>query len=669
MKHIHRVLKPFLTADLLSRHPGEFASHDHTFRIANRTLGDATAYSFMLGENHTIFWHGAVRTTSWDELVPALKALQRRFERLGVSGMLKYWYDDLCCSGKVESKLHEHVVVDIFPGVDRCPRKDGFHAVQLVTQTFNAGTGEVDVRARDVGATLRPIHEPDLKKATQHLMKSEGLAEMEARREAQKRYRGTGILRTYGPQPKQLLPAWEQLIDRMRSDREAKGSSSYVRTEYGPLKGTIEQCQSMRACIQKGCYSDPVTKVKRMYIATRAHSDCKQLHYRVKKSESVKNETVHKGANRLVQDISRMGEDMLDIRIDFFVLLHNLKADAREGSIDGISLGLPHQQLFIHKSALSLLESSPFPLAASRSAHAGDGGISESSDQYEHHGFGYWRHVAELERNARAEEARSRLAVDSGSGLPLAHAAAPKKSAGKRATKARKGKTQNLLNNTPVKPSTPHEVELMLKVVAQADMPQAKKARGNRKLSVWDIASNLYREAFHQNCALPAGERLLIRSSTTAEYLEQSYQDMAKEHRSFLAHAEQTAMIAAPGDAGASTDAPGARAGEESAGNCEGGGGGNAEGEAKARAPKGRAKWRVEIEGGRALSLSDVNTLGIKPLTAFLRAMGETVKRDDARSVERLRELARNALRDRGLSVWTVEIGKGVQAGVQGDAV
>ena len=144
-----------------------------------------------------------------------------------------------------------------------------------MTQTFNAGTGEVDVRARDVGATLRPIHEPDLKKATQHLMKSEGLAEMEARREAQKRYRGTGILRTYGPQPKQLLPAWEQLIDRMRSDREAKGSSSYVRTEYGPLKGTIEQCQSMRACIQKGCYSDPVTKVKRMYIATRAHSDCK----------------------------------------------------------------------------------------------------------------------------------------------------------------------------------------------------------------------------------------------------------------------------------------------------------------------------------------------------------------------------------------------------------
>ena len=46
-----------LTANLLVRHPGEFASHDHTFespidRSAKRLL------LFMIGEDHAIFWHG-----------------------------------------------------------------------------------------------------------------------------------------------------------------------------------------------------------------------------------------------------------------------------------------------------------------------------------------------------------------------------------------------------------------------------------------------------------------------------------------------------------------------------------------------------------------------------------------------------------------------------------
>ena len=69
---------------------------------------------------------------------------------------------------------------------------------------------------------------------------------------------------------------------------------------------------------------------------------------RIKKSESVKNEYVHKGANRLVHDISRSGEDQLDIRTDFFVLYHNRKADKKLGRVDGATVGLPHEMAFFN---------------------------------------------------------------------------------------------------------------------------------------------------------------------------------------------------------------------------------------------------------------------------------------------------------------------------------
>ena len=131
MKHIHKQLKPFITADLLTREPGEFASTDHTFRLAMRSMGDATAYVFFMGEDHTIFWHGAVESKSWEDLRLTLETCERRFKRMGVSGKLKYWWDDNCCSGKCKEKLDEHIVVFIFPGVLRCPFKDGVSPLEL----------------------------------------------------------------------------------------------------------------------------------------------------------------------------------------------------------------------------------------------------------------------------------------------------------------------------------------------------------------------------------------------------------------------------------------------------------------------------------------------------------------------------------------------------------
>ncbi len=654
MRHIHKAVKPYLTANLLNREPGEFMSHDHTFRIANRALGDARAYSFFLGEDHAIVWHGAVKGTSYDELVPAMEGMQRRFVRLGKSGKLKYVYDDLCCRGLPSERLHEHPVVDVFPGVTRCPRKDGFHACHLVTQTFNAGTGEVDVHARDVGSTLRPIFEPDLQIAITHLVQSEKLSRSEARREAMKRYRGTGILRTFGPQPKDLRVRWQNLIDRLRQDRDVKGSKSIVRTQYAMQKGTLEQMESMFSCIDKGCYSDPLPSVKRMYIAHARHSCCSQLLYRVKKSESVKNETIHKGANRLVQDISRMGEDLLDIRIDFFVLANNLKVDARHGRSDAVSLGMPHEMVFLNQIAESVLQDALFATAAANAANMPAGGVHESSDIFEPHGFGYHKHVEALDAEAKAAAARadaeraSSEAASHAGGLPLAK---PPKATGKRASKARKGVTQKLLNMTPLKPSLPHEVELMLNCVQNAH-----KSKKRRKISAWQVAADEYQKRFIENCAKPEEERVLIRATTTAAMIEESYTAMATNHRAYVADQLKSG---AGNSSTADSMLPALTMLPETAGDdglTMGGAEGDAQGDAapaRSKPLKGRAKWQHHVAQGRALRRDEVAGLGATALVVYLRAMGERLTRAEVASVELLRDRAISALAARGVDTWS----------------
>ena len=172
--------------------------------------------------------------------------------------------------------------------------------------------------------------------------------------------------------------------------------------------------ESMLSCIDKGCFSYPL-RVQKMYTAYESMATNSLMIKRIKKSESVKNEYVHKGANRLVQDISRMGEDQLDIRIDFFVLYHNRKADKKLGRVDGATVGLPHEMAFFNILCQRVLGLEPFPILASRQQGLPESvslkGIGEDSPLFEHHGFGYLKEVKRLDQEKRdlasREQARS----------------------------------------------------------------------------------------------------------------------------------------------------------------------------------------------------------------------------------------------------------------------
>ena len=667
MSHIHKVMKPYLLADLLKRHPGECASHDHTFRLANRALGDAKAYSFLMGERHDIIGHWATLTKTYSELTEAFECLQKRFTRLGVSGRLKYWWDDLCCHDLPQERLHEHMIVNIFPGIKRCPYKDGFHAVQLVTSTFNAGTGEVDVFSREVGQALRPVMEDDLTLASKALMDSEKMDSHRAKAEAVKRFKGTGILRTYGPQPDELRVKWLALISRLRADRDVKGSKSVVRREYGTLRGTIEQMETMMSCIDKGCYSDPPALKNRLYVVYGKHATFPELKLRIKKSESVKNETVHKKANRLVQDIARMGEDLLEIRIDFFVAVHNAKVDAKLSQIDPITIGLPFQMRLINEIARSVITGVPFPSIGTSSDESFDH-VTESSPIYECMGFDYYKSVRKARDAAKLAAAREEVAAaaavkaaaaaaasSSGGGdatacaISASSTATSSKAAGKRVHKAKKGATQNLLNEKTTRaPENAHEIELMFDCVERAEKQVNRKGQ-----SVWKVAADLYRQQFIRNCAVPEDERLLIRAPTTEDEIEKLYVAMAKRKREFN-HAASSSSVAAAqavnsGDAATqavdfgvvavSTDAEEARASAEATADDD------VKSEVAAvKSYDGRQRVKRSIEGGRVLAKEEIATMGKKYLNEYLRAMyvatgsKETVSRALRDDTDALRE-------------------------------
>ena len=202
----------------------------------------------------------------------------------------------------------------------------------------------------------------------------------------------------------------------------------------------------------------------------------------------------------------------------------------------------------------------------------------------------------------------------------------------------------------------------MLKCVSDAHA--AGRSSKRRKISVWQDAADRYRNAFIENCTLPDDERLLIRSCTSAEMIEASYVAMSTNNRAFVAHTQKSqggsssaadsALPALPAPAGTVVASVG-----EVPPNDESKDSG--EGAAKSGKLPSRARWQMLIDSGRVLTRDEVSMRGIVPITAYLRAMGVTVTRAHAGSVDRLREMVLTAMDEMGVSEWS----KGVQAGVQ----
>ena len=266
--------------------------------------------------------------------------------------------------------------------------------------------------------------------------------------------------------------------------------------------------------------------------------------------------------------------------------------------------------------------------------------------------------VRKLVGDRKAEEARE--AAASAAAASSSDAAQPASIAGTRATKARKARTQNLLNHEPLPPTTAAEIELMLKSVAEAESRKPGKRRKGAR--VWDVAADLYRQAFMSNCAADESARIMIRAPTTAEFIKSKYEAMAAQHRSRAAEAdaaneatseqpaapEQPAVPPPPPPPSLPPQPP--QPPPPSAAKCE-------ERPSAAKCVQSvnkREVWKQRINEGRAITEAEVGTLGCMPLCAYLRAMGVSVDRNAQKDAPELRRLMGAELARRGVNSWCV---------------
>jgi hypothetical protein len=210
---------------------------------------------------------------------------------------------------------------------------------------------------------------------------------------------------------------------------------------------------------------------------------------------------MHKGANRLVKDVARIGEDQLEIRIDFFVYFaKNMAGDAKLGRISKVTLGLPHEMAFINSLAKGVLEVKPFAHADLTELE----GIDETHEFYEPHGFGYCEWYRQREQKRKASDARAAAAAKGSTGG--SSSPAPPVAGGSRFTSAKKGVKQNLLNANPLKPTTPAEIELMMECVTEAQKKSSKKKGKSKAVNVWTIAADIYREKVKQSVVISSNQ-------------------------------------------------------------------------------------------------------------------------------------------------------------------
>jgi hypothetical protein len=215
---------------------------------------------------------------------------------------------------------------------------------------------------------------------------------------------------------------WQRAIAKWRARKQkatAERARICIRSQTHELTGTIEQMERLDHCLRKGCCADPLP-VEQMYF------DMKQqpvtgLIERKHKGDTGKNEVTHRKLNQLVEHVSRMGEDLMDVRLGFLIFAHNERADAEFGLRDRHAHGVPWVLATLNAAAAGVLEALPFPALSdthnSPYKLAPLVPIDEDHEFYEPLGFAYLKHEKNAADQAIVERIMAEYARDGQSSI------------------------------------------------------------------------------------------------------------------------------------------------------------------------------------------------------------------------------------------------------------
>lgn len=340
-------IKGFLEDDLLSRVPGEHASVDAMYRLTGRTKSpDENNIQFILGEMHQVCRWYVLDADSDEALVPAVKVYATNLDtmlyydrKLGrfVNALLalKFWHTDRCCRGAAD--VANHPWMQFFTSMLRAPYLDGYHGTDRIIQTIDNPV-QRGVISRRFGHIIREPFSPDVAAVVRYLGKRpiRPIAdEVAARTDALANHRSS--IRRVGRPGEDIareLVEQGQVFESLRLEYAASKSPGALPAFRGPgISGrpsTMQVIQNVSACAAKGCLSDP-----------RPFEDCYHqlgtfpqtgLPLYLKKSESGKNESLHRVANQIAAEISTISSDLCHARVDIRIFRYNMENDMRLGT-------------------------------------------------------------------------------------------------------------------------------------------------------------------------------------------------------------------------------------------------------------------------------------------------------------------------------------------------
>ena len=492
---LHKQLHPWLMGDLLRRAPGSFASSDATFRLAIRSRDNTGAgcLVFVIGERGDIIAWYALKSESWEEMRAGLIRLRDRLQRLGVLNKLRYWYDDRCCNRCKPENIYDHIVVDIFEGIVRCPLKDKFHGSNLVNKTLVDGTGDKEGFSKLVAGIICKPHEPDIEAVIQYLMKKNPqLGKARATMEAKKSYRREGIIRTKGESSEIMLTNWMELIEYAKAlARKAKKDNTRccIRPSSLKSKGTIEEMEDLIPCFKKGCFSDPLS-VQDMWIPISKQRDTGLITHRQKGGTS-KNEGFHMRANQIIEHVGHIGTPLLGIRISWLIYIHNEGIDRSLGLSDRHAVGCFQWIMHALNLKATNLRSQPYPslvetLFTSPYSLPPLLPIDENDVNYEPMGFQYIQH----EKRVRDERVRNEAMQGVASTNPTSSSASSQRQGGKHWNATPKRIKPTVAHLPAIIPTHQSEVNTMMLAYAEAqkDVNQRKKKVGD----IYEHTADIY---------------------------------------------------------------------------------------------------------------------------------------------------------------------------------
>ena len=184
--------------------------------------------------------------------------------------------------------------------------------------------------------------------------------------------------------------------------------------------------------------------------------------------------------------------------------------------------------ILINKVARTIVETVPFPRAQTLASSL-EPVTGESDIRHEITGFAYNKHVRELKDAARLAESRARVTADAATPPPADSSMPAPPATGMRRTSAKKCQTQNLLNAVPLPPTTPAEIELMLRCVSNSQKAKSRKSsltvctHSYVLTRLYILAHSLLAHTYvHRLSLSPRQMRIAMRSSPTAQRLKMS---------------------------------------------------------------------------------------------------------------------------------------------------